>query len=85
LNNEITFKQIWLKYAITAVKFNRDDLACPACKVRKNTIMAWYKHITNYHSDNPTLSRENVKEILVRKFSQINPPKPKPIQESVSY
>ena len=47
--------------------------------------MAWYKHITNYHSDNPTLSRENVKEILVRKFSQINPPKPKPIQESVSY
>ena len=84
LNDNNKFREIWLTYAITAIRFDKKDLQCPVCKkVSKHTVMAFYKHIVNHHKD--SLSRENAKQILIEKFSQINPPRPKKNQEVVAY
>ena len=79
----ITFKDIWKQYAITGIKFDKSDLVCRYCNVRRDSVLSFYRHMTSRHLGYP-ITKESIKDVIVERFTH-NPPKPKPKQESISY
>jgi hypothetical protein len=78
---DIAFKKIWQDVGLKGIRFEKTKLSCPFCRVHKETIIALYRHVRKHQFEDPNVSKEFVREFIVKIFTDGQTPRVKGMTE----